>query len=126
MLYYGVFIFQVCANGLVCFRRRYEGSELPTINEYNPELKGRNCLAPYFTDMDLSTSGTVWYQAYNIFDNDADNVIESMRSLVNDTYSIEITPNFVFKATWEEVPLFEGPTNEVYMYKILKIHNRNG
>ena len=111
-------IFQVCANGLVCFNRRYQSYTVPVNRQYTPDLVGIYCLAPYFTDLDLRSSGSVWYQTYTM-SSDAENIRESMKNLVNETYSIQITPSFIFKATWKEVPLYGGPRHEVHIkYKV--------
>jgi hypothetical protein len=107
-------IFQVCANGLVCFNRSYESYLIPENRQYRFDLNGIYCLAPYFRDLDLRSSGSVWYQAYNM-SSDAENIRESMKNLVHETYSIQITPSFIFKATWMKVPLFGRPSHEVCM-----------
>jgi hypothetical protein len=57
---------------------------------------------------------------------DAENIREAMKNFVNETYSIQITPSFIFKSTWKEVPLFGRPSHEVcmkfmFLYKKLTI-----
>ncbi|XP_060565921.1 alpha-tectorin-like, partial [Ruditapes philippinarum] len=112
----------VCANGLVCFNRSYESYIIPENRQYRHDLVGIYCLAPYFTDLDLRFSGSVWYQAYTMA-SDAENIRESVKKLVNETYSIQITPNFIFKATWKEVPLYiyDGYSYETVTFQVIYV-----
>ncbi|XP_060576455.1 sushi, nidogen and EGF-like domain-containing protein 1 isoform X2 [Ruditapes philippinarum] len=110
----------VCANGLVCFNRSYHSYTIPENRQYRHDLVGIYCLAPYFRDLDLRSSGSVWYQTYTM-SSDAENIREAMKNLVNETYSIQITPSFIFKATWKEVPLFGGPSYETVTFQVIYV-----
>lgn len=107
---------QVCTNGLICFGRRYESYSIPKSSQFYSELLNLYCLAPYFTDIILTSSGKVWYQAYDVTSDsvsDSDDVIITMKNLVNESYAIQLQPKFIVKVTWDKVPAYGGANTEV-------------
>ena len=82
----------------------------------NPALRGVHCLAPYFTDLLVTNEATVYYRGYDYtedFSQEAQNISTVVRGLVKSAYDVSITPVFIAKATWVEVPHFFKTPGEV-------------
>ncbi|XP_053372749.1 uncharacterized protein LOC123561027 [Mercenaria mercenaria] len=109
----------VCANGLICFGRRYVSYTVPQNKVFSSDLLNVYCLAPYFTDMDLRTSGSVWYQAYESASNAS--ITSAMANLVYDLYEVQIQPLYMFKATWVESPKYGGASNEKVTFQVVYV-----
>lgn len=108
--------FQICPNGLVCFNKRYESYSIPANGDTENDLKNIYCLAPYFADVNLQTSGRVWYQDYDLTSNDvadSNEVVVKMQNLVNETFEIIYNPVYILKATWDQAPKYGGSSSEV-------------
>lgn len=107
--------FKVCTNGLICFQRKYNGYQPPLNNQTLPQFNNKRCLAPYHTDIDLSSSGKVCYQTYNskTGGSDSESVNAIAAQLVSDFYEIDMLPVSVIKVTWIDAPRFNGYANEV-------------
>lgn len=111
---------QVCANGVISFGRRYESYTTPENQQFSTDLLNIYALTPYFTDLDLTTSGTVWYRVYDLTEDssaDVKDVLKIMQDLVSEIYAQKIHPIYVFKATWENVPLYGESSAEVNMFR---------
>lgn len=113
-----IYILQVCPNGIVCFKRRYESYTIPFNREFKSDLRNVYCLAPYFSDIILNNAGKVWYQAYDALSpgvSESSEVV-SVQQLVHETYAVEFSPVFMFKATWDQAKKYGGFTSEVCIW----------
>ncbi|KAL4229260.1 Mucin-4 [Mactra antiquata] len=113
----------ICANGLLCFQKKYESYTIPVNGETDNDLNNIVCLAPYFSDLDLSVNGDVWYTirdltSVNSLDTYTD--VNSVIALVNETYGKDdYNPAFFMVATWVESPRYGGPANETVTFQVI-------
>lgn len=110
---------------MISFGRPYESYTPPENQQISSELSDVYAMAPYFADLDLTTSGTVWYRVYDLTEDssaDVKSVLRTMKDLVWEIYEQDIDPIYVFKATWENVPLHGGSLSEVSMLRELLEH----
>lgn len=99
------YFFQICPNGLLCFNRPHEAYTIPDGNRFHSEYQNIYCLAPYFTDLNPSRGGKVYYRTYNYLkSNEPTDALETVQNLVEQNYKTTFIPVFILKATWDEVP----------------------
>lgn len=113
------FSWQVCPNGLVCFDRPYEGVEDLIPGGGQQLSPNTNCLAGYLSDLTLTGGANILYKSYDYLDEnldsdvDAQDVLAKVRSLIAIQFQTLLSPVFIFKATWVQVPHALGPNSEV-------------
>ncbi|XP_053372780.1 uncharacterized protein LOC123559692 [Mercenaria mercenaria] len=114
----------VCANGLICFNRRYESYTIPVNDETSSDLNNIYCLAPYFADIDVENSGKVWYQAYDATSEDISETSEvfvTVKNLMNATYGVDYNPVYILKATWDNAPKYGGNASETVTFQVIYV-----
>ncbi|XP_052803968.1 uncharacterized protein LOC128234050 isoform X2 [Mya arenaria] len=112
----------ICPNGLMCFGRKYEGYTIPQRNRVvNSEFTGSFCLAPYFTDLNPYSAGDVFYQVYDSLSSDVNQTVYSkVKALVEAQYNTtNFLPQYIVKATWDQIPRFGGPTAETVTFQAI-------
>ncbi|WAR05736.1 FBN1-like protein [Mya arenaria] len=112
----------ICPNGLMCFGRKYEGYTIPQRNRVvNSEFTGSFCLAPYFTDLNPNSAGDVFYQVYDSLSSDVNQTVYAkVKALVEAQYATtNFLPQYIVKATWDQIPRFGGPTAETVTFQAI-------
>ena len=100
----------------MCLNNAYVGYTVPTSGQISPNFAGMYCMAPYFTDLDTTVSGKVWYQIYDTTTNSVlinHVAITTAESLVFNRYGITFDAVLVIKVTWENVPEVNDDTSTV-------------
>lgn len=100
----------------MCFNNAYNGYTVPVPGDTSSNFAGTYCVAPYFTDLDTSTSGKVWYQVYDTTTNPlltSHVAVTTAESLVFNRYGVTFDAVLVVKATWDSIPGFESAPDQV-------------
>ena len=103
-------LFQVSSNGLLSFRQPFTNPEpipFPLTNEI--------LIAPFWSDIgsdiDISLAGQVSYR----FSMDP-SLLDAFQVHINESLDVYFSPAFLFIATWDSVPQFNGPRSVVCVY----------
>ena len=94
-------LFQICPNGLICFKQPFSGYVPPRNSRgYSADFKGAVCIAPYFADL-IVTHNQLFYQSYDFSTVSNANVNVKVKGFVNESYGeANFEPIYVLKATW--------------------------
>ncbi|XP_053408702.1 uncharacterized protein LOC123559399 isoform X2 [Mercenaria mercenaria] len=104
----------VCANGIICFKKPYHNPTPPRNNVTEDYLRNRYCICPFHMDIDVTSSGDIYYQGYDLASvSDTHPNVVMARQLVNNIYNLDFSDMlYMLVVTWWIVPRSGGLSSE--------------
>jgi len=89
----------------MCFAKPFTSYSVPhSPRGTNANYTNAYCLAPYFTDLNPVTKGSVLYRVYDNTVNDIDAaIVDLAKLLVLEVHDVTIEPDMIVTATWVNV-----------------------
>lgn len=96
------YLFQICKNGIVTFNGSYDANYIPTSVDDRSVFKGKAVVAPYFSNIDVNKTVTVYHRIFNDVEYASDtNLNATMSKLFADAGYGDMDVFLLVVVTWE-------------------------